>query len=254
MKNFHSHTTFSDGQNTAEEMIEEAIKQGVKTLAITDHHKWPDGFSNEAMDFYNDENHSHLMLLKKRYAGKINLLVGVELDWFKDFKDKLVEQANRRHYDHKIISVHKLKIEDKYEPIDYTLEYFDSIVERAGGIEKLVRMYYSEMRKAVRLGLFNAVGHLDLIKIYNKDCRLFSDKEDWYRQEVMKTLEVISIQRDLAVEINTSGFRKTCGEQYPADWIIEEAKKMKIPLILSTDAHHKDHIAFRLKEMEEKIK
>ncbi|MGC9049236.1 MAG: PHP domain-containing protein [Patescibacteria group bacterium] len=35
--NFHTHTTCSDGQNTYDEMVEEAVRLGFKFLAITDH-------------------------------------------------------------------------------------------------------------------------------------------------------------------------------------------------------------------------
>lgn len=36
--NFHAHTIFSDGKLTPENLIEQAIKIGLKGLAITDHH------------------------------------------------------------------------------------------------------------------------------------------------------------------------------------------------------------------------
>ncbi|MFM7612651.1 MAG: PHP domain-containing protein, partial [Synechococcales cyanobacterium] len=36
--NFHLHTTSSDGQLLADELIEQAFELGLKGLAITDHH------------------------------------------------------------------------------------------------------------------------------------------------------------------------------------------------------------------------
>ena len=35
--NFHTHTTFSDGQNTPEELIQCAISQGFQALGFSDH-------------------------------------------------------------------------------------------------------------------------------------------------------------------------------------------------------------------------
>ena len=37
MFDLHMHTTWSDGKNTPEEMIEEAIRLGLETVGISDH-------------------------------------------------------------------------------------------------------------------------------------------------------------------------------------------------------------------------
>ena len=37
MFDLHMHTVFSDGKNTAEEMVQEAIRKGLETVGISDH-------------------------------------------------------------------------------------------------------------------------------------------------------------------------------------------------------------------------
>ena len=37
MKDLHMHTVFSDGKNTPEEMVQEAIRRGLDTVGISDH-------------------------------------------------------------------------------------------------------------------------------------------------------------------------------------------------------------------------
>ena len=37
MFDLHMHTVFSDGKNTAEEMVQEAISRGLETVGISDH-------------------------------------------------------------------------------------------------------------------------------------------------------------------------------------------------------------------------
>ena len=35
--NYHTHTTFSDGKKTPEEVVESAISQGLKSIGFSDH-------------------------------------------------------------------------------------------------------------------------------------------------------------------------------------------------------------------------
>ncbi len=66
----HLHSTFSDGQNSAEEMVQGSIAAGYKEIAITDHVRrtsnWLDQFAAE-MD-----------RLKRVYANRIQLFSGIE--------------------------------------------------------------------------------------------------------------------------------------------------------------------------------
>ena len=67
---WHTHSTFSDGDNTPEEMVKTAIDLDLKLIAITDHVNrktdWLDDFCDE------------IRRLKKKYNGKIKVLSGIE--------------------------------------------------------------------------------------------------------------------------------------------------------------------------------
>ena len=81
MKDLHMHTVFSDGKNTPEEMVEEAIRLGLDTVGISDHsHLDPCGMTLEAGAEYRAE----LARLKKKYAGRIRVLCGLERDFISD--------------------------------------------------------------------------------------------------------------------------------------------------------------------------
>ncbi|MDY6836309.1 MAG: PHP domain-containing protein [Chloroflexota bacterium] len=66
----HIHSSFSDGLNTPEELVLEAIRLGYQEIAITDHVRrsthWLDGF------------HREMERLKKLYADRIDLYSGIE--------------------------------------------------------------------------------------------------------------------------------------------------------------------------------
>lgn len=79
----HLHTRWSDGINTPEEMVKEAIKMGYEYIAITDHSKSEhvaNGMDEKRLGKYLDE----LSGLQRKYKGKINILKGSEVDILKD--------------------------------------------------------------------------------------------------------------------------------------------------------------------------
>jgi len=246
--NYHTHTTGSDGELKPEELIKLAIKKKFDVLGITDHYHHPPEFRDWGNEYYSEEYYYKLKKLKEKYSGKIKVLVNVEFDWLEDYKGWIVKEATKRKYDYRFISIHFLKIGKEYYPLDHSQELFEDMIEKSGGIKKLVESYYGEMRMAVRIGCFDVVAHFDLIKLWNKDDKYFSGEEEWYRKEVMKTLKVISKQR-MKMDLNTSGLRKLCGEQYPGEWIIWEAKKLGIKFLIGTDAHKAEELEAGLKEV-----
>lgn len=69
----HNHTVYSyDGKNTAEQIIENAIRHGVDVIGITDHQ-----FSIGSR--YIDEYIRKLDECKKKYSGYIKVLAGLEI-------------------------------------------------------------------------------------------------------------------------------------------------------------------------------
>ena len=55
--NLHTHTNFSDGKSTAEEVVQEAIRQGLKILGFSDHSPVP--FEN-SFAIKNDEVQNYI--------------------------------------------------------------------------------------------------------------------------------------------------------------------------------------------------
>ena len=49
---------------------------------------------------------------------------------------------------------------------------------------------------------------------------------------------------DMAIEINSAGFRKPIKEQYPSQELLELAYELNIPITFSSDAHAVNQIGF----------
>ena len=93
--NLHTHTNFSDGKSTAEEVVQEAIRQGLKILGFSDHSPVP--FEN-SFAIKNDEVQNYIDTinsLKEKYKDQIKIYCSMEMDFipgivknFKETKEK----------------------------------------------------------------------------------------------------------------------------------------------------------------------
>jgi histidinol-phosphatase (PHP family) len=102
----------------------------------------------------------------------------------------------------------------------------------------------------VELGGFEILGHIDSIKKHNRQIGFFSENEDWYRDLVLDTLEVVS-GSGLLLEVNTGGMsRNYTQEPYPSKWILRRCAEMGIPVVLNSDAHRPDLIDYAFRETE----
>jgi len=94
-------------------------------------------------------------------------------------------------------------------------------------------------------GLFDSVGHFDVLKVWTD---YSFQNEDWYKEEVLKTLKTIK-KSGMCIEINTSGWKRAkCKEQYPSMWILREIKKLNIPITIGADSHYPDEVDYELEK------
>jgi len=105
-----------------------------------------------------------------------------------------------------------------------------------GNIRVAVTSYYQQIMTMVIMEKPEIVGHLDKVKMYNRD-RYFSEDEPWYRDLVAKTLKTIQ-STGCIVEVNTRGLYKNRSETlFPGKDILQKLYDMNIPVTVSSDAH-----------------
>lgn len=80
----HTHTNYSDGRDTPEEMIRAAIALGLETIGLSDHsymsfdESWC--IPKSCIEAYRAEIRS----LAEKYKGQIRVLTGMEQDFYSD--------------------------------------------------------------------------------------------------------------------------------------------------------------------------
>lgn len=255
--NLHTHSNFSDGKANAEDIVLEAVNQGLKVLGFSDHSPVP--FENTfAIKNENVNNYiSTIKSLKEKYQDKIDIYCSMEMDFIpgiiKDFK-KTKEELG---LDYMIGSVHlvgnnieKLWFIDgsKVETYDEGLNnYFN------GDIKKGVKTFFYQYNEMIETEVFDIVGHLDKIKMHNRN-RYFLEEDKWYHDLLMETLTLIK-EKSLIVEVNTRGiYKKRSTDFYPSSWILPIMREMNIPVVISSDAHLPNELTLCFKEAEDALK
>ena len=237
--NYHTHCKYCDGKGEPVDYVIEAINRGFSSIGFSSHaplkeeNNWT--LKDDDLDNYLKEINS----LKTKFRNKIKIYVGLEIDFYPDENRFLT--FKKCNLDYSIGSVHMLKPSgfNKYYSIDESKDEFENVLKNVfkGSIKDFTICYFTTLRALITQGGFNILGHIDLIKKFNKDFTYFTETEDWYKTEVLKTLDFISTT-NIIVEMNTGALSRGVHDTpYPSFWILEECKKRDIKICLNSDAH-----------------
>lgn len=223
---FHCHTVFSDGNNTVEEMILAAKNAGFTHLGISDHLIVPKitDFSEKIASC--QQHVQHIRSASEKFNFPV--YVGFETDYFPQdgWDEALLIFKETVKADYLLTGNHFVSGEDgEYYPI---LKFpWKGISEKEAN--KIISKHFQNISQAVRSGLFDFLAHPDFIR-WSSPCG-----ETDFVAERMDIIEALS-ETHLPVELNTKGLRKI-GDFYPANWMLKEIAKRKIPMLISDDAH-----------------
>ncbi len=197
----HNHSTFSDGDNTIEEMIQAAINAGMDVFGISDHSHTDCDLSYCMLKERYGRYTATIRELKERYIDQIKVLGGIEFDYY---TDEIPEEM-----DYAIGSVHYLKVGDEYPPIDLSPEYFAEIAQEYfnGDYYDLCEYYYNIVSDIVEKTNCDIIGHLDLISKYNEGNVFFDEDSPRYRKLWQKAA-VKLLKYNRVFEINYGDYNR----------------------------------------------
>ena len=84
LSSVHVHTKLCDGKNTLEELALSAWKAGLKTLGFSGHSHTPHDIEYCMTNARTQLYRAQVAKLKERYAGKLDILCGLEWDLYSD--------------------------------------------------------------------------------------------------------------------------------------------------------------------------
>ncbi len=218
--NYHTHThRCNHAVGREEEYVQEALKAGMQILGWADHtpYIFPGGYYSHfrmrpaQLDGYVKT----IEELRRRFAGKIEMPIGLETEYYPKHFGRLVEFLRDYPIDYLILGQHF--IENEYDAPYCGLYTQDKDV---------VRRYCNQSMEAMNTGLFTYFAHPDVIH-YGDDWKFFRD--------CVRPMCAEAKSLGMPLEINLLGIRE--GRHYPNRFFWEVAAEEGCEAILGCDAH-----------------
>ena len=238
MSNYHTHTVYCDGNDTPEALVLEAIRLGCPSIGFSGHSftEFDQSYcmSRERTEEYKRE----VRALKEKYRGQIEILLGVEQDYY--------SEEPTDEYDYVIGSVHYILKDGVYLTVDWTREQQEEDVKiyYGGAFYAYAEDYYKIVADIYRKTKCDIVGHFDLITKFNQDDALFDTKDERYRNAALAAVHAL-LKTSAAFEINTGAIaRGLRTEPYPAKFILDEIYREGGEVLITSDCHAKENLLF----------
>lgn len=231
ISDYHTHTPLC-GHASGEpaSYAAHAVKLGLKEMGISDHapllsHRDP-GISMDIgqLPLY------HQMIEKTReaYAGKVIVRAGIEADYMPHLENETRKMLAAYPYDYVIGSVHFIEKWGFDDPIQ--LKTWDK-----KDVNDVYREYFKLLRQSALSGLFDILGHVDLVKKFD-----FRPTEDM-SGEIVENAKAFK-QGGIVIEINSSGLHKPAREIYPALDHLKVYCRHGVPITFGSDAHKPEQV------------
>lgn len=226
---YHTHTYLcGHATGEAEEYVLAAIEAGLGEIGFAEHipmywlplaERDPEiAMPEEAFEGYV----RRVLDLKDQYH-EIKVLLGVEADYIRGFEERLEELLGQYPWDYVYGSVHYVRGWGFDNPaLAHRYAEWD--------IGELYETYFESVCEAARTGMFDVIGHLDVIKKWGHRPRAVP-------VELFETVAAELARCCIVVEANTAGYRKPVRELYPSGFLLSELVRCGVQFTLGADSH-----------------
>ncbi len=173
---------------------------------------------------------------RQQLDGQIAILKGVEVDYHSRFDAEVRAFLARHTFDFVIGSAHYA---DGL--------YIENALLEAYDLDTAYRRYFNAVREVAASGLFDVVGHLDLLKRYRLppggvfDARRYADEIDAILRAAVET--------GTGLEINTSGLRQAPAETLPGLETLRRYRQLGGQVLtLGSDAHRPEDLGKNIRD------
>lgn len=228
---FHIHSYFSgDSKEKMENMVQQAIKNGMNHICFTEHYDPDYVYQNEQEGLFELNTDSYLyelIQLKNKYQDQIKILFGVELGLQPHLKRELSIYSRSYDFDFIIGSTHICNRKDPYYP-----SFFEGRSE-----DEAHREYFLNVLESVKkTPYFDVYGHLDYVVRYGptKNAEYTYAKHKDIFDQILNQL----IENEKGIELNTGGFSAGLGQPNPSLEILKRYRELGGEVItVGSDAH-----------------
>ena len=223
---YHIHTIYSDGQSDFHAYIDKAVETGFSEIGFSEHLAIDNEFSAVSIDLNRINNYIDELINIREKRSDIKIRIGFEVDYDLNAEEKISKITRSLPLDYVIGSVHFLE----KGGLDMTPDFY-----KDKDINLLWEEYFMLVEKAAESGLFDIIGHIDLIRIFGYYPQ--TDISHYYKS-MAKKLKA----HNLAFEINTNGFNKHVNDFYPDRKFLHHFYREGIPVCVNSDAHKPERV------------
>jgi len=237
----HIHTRYCHhATGTMEEYVLSAIDKGLKHIVFLEHMEgaavnyfettW---LTDKDFDDYFEEGSK----LQDSYSDRLTIGLGVEVGYDAAHPEELLNRLSKHSWEQVGVSYHFMPVPDQSYDLNLVSRQERNVQAiRETGCEQVLANYFTTLTEAVRVLPGTKVCHLDAALRFQPGLELSTGH--W--QQIGELLDTIKA-RDMALEINTSGF-VIRGTPFPAPAIIKMALQKEIRLIAGSDAHRPEDV------------
>lgn len=224
--NYHSHTTrCKHAVGSDEAYVLAAIEAGLDEIGFSDHAPWPkhpleEHFIRMHMDEYNDYVQS-IMRLKRQYANKIKIRLGLEAEYYEDRMDVLKKFIDETPLDYVVFGNHF-----------HQLEINGCYYGRYQKTNQLLEHYEQDSIAGLKTGYYKIFAHPDLF---------VRSIKQWDENVANMSRRIIQCAKDMGVvlEYNLGGIRNFSHVDlaYPFDPFWDLVAEIGADVVIGVDAH-----------------
>ena len=249
LSSVHVHSKLCDGKNTLDELAVTAWKAGLKTLGFSGHSHTPCDIEYCMTRSRTALYRAQVAKLKERYAGKMDILCGLEWD--------LNSDDDPAAYDYTIGSAHYVRgpKTGRYYEIDFRPADLAACIQDDfdGDGLAVVEAYFRNVEQVVAHKP-TILGHFDLIKKINGGNKFFDEDAPRYRAAAGAALEAAAAA-GLVMEVNTSGvYRGYRKDFFPGEALLRRWRELGGEVVITADAHEAKALTFGYEEAAAQLK
>jgi len=217
-----------------------AVERRIPEIAITDHVDFDPRDPAYRYTRFEDRERTVRDAAERWAKEGVTIRFGAELTYNRRWEADVREHLAKHHYDYVIGSVHDWP-ESPYWP-----SRVRAWIE-GRSLDEILEPYYTEIIAAARSGLFDTIGHLDVVKRYLNP--YIGVEQLAARQDLQEPALKAIVEAGVSLEVNTSGLRYPGAETYPSGAVVARYRELGGERVVTgSDAHSRGSFAHRLGE------
>jgi histidinol-phosphatase (PHP family) len=240
------------------EYCERAQQVGVTELAVTEHlfrfrqadalvgGFWDDGrvppaLAENMAEYWKfhatADLDAYVECAQEAKTAGLPIVIGLEVDYYEGRMDAVAGLLAGYPFDVLLGSVHWVdgwRFDDLDDPL--------SMDEWSGRrVDDCWEAYTRALEELAASGACDVLAHPDLIKVAG---HMPEAPAEWWDR-----IAEAAVSSGMAAEVNSAGWRKPVGEQFPALGLLERFVARGVPLTTASDAHRLEHVADRADDL-----